>query len=89
MVGIHVRRTNYQKFMQKKFKYGGLYLSRQFYIKGMNYFREKYNNPLFIVASDDLRWCRKNLNFTDVAFTFDPVSGRRASPELDMTILGK
>ena len=88
-VGVHVRRTDYQQYLQAVRKEGGLYLSRQFYVDGMDYFRKKYKNPIFIVASDDLKWCRKNLLAPDVQFTFDPISNKPASDILDMTILGK
>ncbi len=89
LVSVHVRRTDYQKYLQKRRKEGGLFLSKQFYIDAMNYYRDKFKHPLFIVASDDLNWSMKNLKARDVQFTFDPVSNKKASAFLDMTILGK
>ncbi len=88
LVSVHVRRTDYQKYMQDHRPQGGLYLSRQFFIEAMDYFREKYQNPLFIVASDDQNWAKRNLNLSDVVFTFDPATRKEASARLDLTILG-
>ncbi len=88
LVGIHIRRKEYIiRFKDGKYPNGGNYLSVQYFKKGMDYFREHYTNPLFIVASDDLEWCKKYLAFDNVEFTFEPDSGGRASAELDMTFL--
>jgi hypothetical protein len=38
-VAIHARRTNYEKFLQEHDPHGGNYLSKQFYVTAMNYFR--------------------------------------------------
>ena len=48
----------------------------------MNYFREKYSNVTFIVASDDKIWCQKFLAKDDVI-----VTSIQNSAELDFAIL--
>ena len=48
----------------------------------MNYFREKYSNVTFIVASDDKMWCQKYLAKNDVI-----VTSIENSAELDFAIL--
>ncbi len=65
-------------------------MSKQYYQAGMNHFRrspEIYGKtPIFIVASDDPKWCKKHLNATDVYFT--ETNGTMQSPQLDMAVLG-
>lgn len=60
-VGIHVRRTDYVKLM-KTAKYKGVVADAGFLANATDYFREKYADAIFVVASDDLDWCVKNIN---------------------------
>ena len=40
------------------------------FIEAMHYFREKYQNVMFVVASDDRQWCKKMFNdMSDVHLT--------------------
>ncbi len=95
-IGVHVRRTDYQEYLQEKRQQGGLYLSKKFYQNAMDFFRRFYRTPLFIIASDDLDWCRENFGTgPDIAYTFNPDFNesywhpKKASAELDMAILGR
>ena len=37
----------------------------------MNYFRQQYTNCVFLVATDDVKWCRKHLMAPDVVMIAD------------------
>ena len=59
-VGIHIRRTDYLKFAKEK--YGFDPLTKEYFNDAMEYFKEEYKNCMFIVASDDIKWAKKNLD---------------------------
>ena len=85
LVGVHVRRTDYQQFLEGRFNaqlVGASYFSR-----AMEYFRKKFpSRVLFVVASDDLDWCRKNLQPVndDIVYTGN---GNPLNPAEDMALL--
>lgn len=54
-VGIHVRRSDYQTNQ----RYG--VLSVDYYYKAIKHIKDRVNNPLFIIFSDDIQWCKKNI----------------------------
>ena len=37
----------------------------------MNYFRKQYTNCVFLIASDDVKWCRKHLMAHDIIIIAD------------------
>ncbi|XP_043211856.1 galactoside alpha-(1,2)-fucosyltransferase 1-like isoform X2 [Amphibalanus amphitrite] len=45
-----------------------------FYHSAINLCRQRYSEPVFIVTSDDLKWCRENLSGTDIYLLGDPRS---------------
>lgn len=53
-VSIHVRRTDYLKFNNDCYKYG-------YFNKSVNYIKKKVSKPAFFIFSDDLEWCKNNL----------------------------
>ncbi len=65
-------------------------MSRQYYQAGMDHFRRlskiDKKTPIFLVASDDPKWCKKHFNGSDVYFT--ETNGTKLSPEQDMAVLG-
>ena len=78
-VGIHIRRTDMLTHAP-----GQKFPNASYFENAMHYFRSKYKGGvLFIVSSDDLRWCRKNIRGPDVVFTGD--SGQK-SMEDDFSI---
>ena len=79
-LGVHVRRTDFQAFEKKHF--GRKPLDAEYYNYAMEYFQEEYDNCLFIVASDDIKWAKKKLDrknnkiyFSDQKPTFHPLPG--------------
>ncbi|CAF1014256.1 unnamed protein product [Rotaria sp. Silwood1] len=69
LIGIHIRRGDFLSFRHSVI--GGVVSSSIEYIhSGLNYFIEKYSNPLFIVVSDDKLWCKETLGLrNDVIIT--------------------
>ena len=67
LIGVHVRMQDYHAHMEAY--YGPSKLpGRQFFNKSMNYYRQKFENPLFLVVSNDMQWCRNVLTDDDVIF---------------------
>ncbi|XP_077312015.1 galactoside alpha-(1,2)-fucosyltransferase 2-like [Lithobates pipiens] len=83
-VGVHVRRGDYVEIMPKKWK--GVVADKGYLQKAMDYFRNKYENPLFIVTSNGMDWCKENINnsLEDVHLAGD---GNEASPARDFALL--
>ncbi|XP_040183470.1 galactoside alpha-(1,2)-fucosyltransferase 2-like [Rana temporaria] len=83
-VGIHVRRGDYVHVMPNTWK--GVVADKGYLQKAMDYFRKKYENPLFIVTSNGMDWCKENINNSlgDVHFAGD---GQEGSPGRDFALL--
>ncbi|XP_068214483.1 galactoside alpha-(1,2)-fucosyltransferase 1-like [Palaemon carinicauda] len=78
-IGVHVRRTDYLKHM-KVFK--SLVPEHSYFKRATDYYREKYPDARFIVASDDMAYVKRAFGgYTDVLFA--PGSAR----EVDMALL--
>ena len=69
-IGIHIRRTDHLKFMKKNFDADPL--DEEYYNDAMEYFREEYDNCLFVVASDDIKWAKKNIDSSGNDVYFSP-----------------
>ncbi|KAL3871161.1 hypothetical protein ACJMK2_039177 [Sinanodonta woodiana] len=73
IIGVHVRRGDMTTDNLQKLGYATAppsYLN-----KSMNYFREKYSNIHFIIASDNISWCEENIkrdNDTEFSKFNDP-----------------
>ncbi|XP_075046949.1 galactoside alpha-(1,2)-fucosyltransferase 2-like [Mixophyes fleayi] len=83
-VGVHVRRGDYVTVMPKKWK--GVIADKRYLKTAMDYFRNKYENPLFVVTSNGMDWCKENINNSlgDVHFAGD---GQEHSPARDFSLL--
>ncbi|XP_072283754.1 galactoside alpha-(1,2)-fucosyltransferase 2-like [Pyxicephalus adspersus] len=83
-VGVHVRRGDYLTVMPNVWK--GVVADKGYLKKAMDYFRNKYENPQFIVTSNGMDWCKQNINnsFGDVHFAGD---GKERSPSRDFALL--
>jgi galactoside 2-L-fucosyltransferase 1/2 len=67
LIGIHVRSPQYKKHL-KSFKKSVKMAGGTYFKNAMNYFREKFSNPLFMVVSDDMEWCRRTIKGSDVIY---------------------
>ncbi|XP_053546802.1 galactoside alpha-(1,2)-fucosyltransferase 2-like [Bombina bombina] len=83
-VGVHVRRGDYVHVMPNTWK--GVIADKAYLQKAMDYFRQKYENPLFVVTSNGMDWCKENINNSkgDVHFAGD---GKEGSPGRDFALL--
>jgi galactoside 2-L-fucosyltransferase 1/2 len=85
IVGIHIRRGDYVS--KKNIKYGYQTATPEYMNKSMNYFREKFQNVLFLAytnpTSDDLLWRQNNVIGSDV------IHMRMFTAEVDMCSLTK
>ena len=88
-IGIHVRRTDYIGWLKKMFK--GQALDRAFYTYAIQHYSEKFENPVFLVTSDDIPWCKKNLakiNTTaDIIFSAEKFEHQFDKAAFDLTVL--
>ncbi|XP_077346489.1 galactoside alpha-(1,2)-fucosyltransferase 2-like [Lithobates pipiens] len=83
-IGVHVRRGDYLSVMPRERK--GVVADKNYMQKAMDYFRKKYDNPLFVVTSNGMDWCKQNINTSlgDVHFAGD---GKEGSPARDFALL--
>ncbi|XP_064476059.1 galactoside alpha-(1,2)-fucosyltransferase 2-like [Ornithodoros turicata] len=83
-VGVHVRRTDYVQIIEEDFN--GVVADQEYFKKAMAYFRLRYSGPLFVVVSDDMDWCRENIDTShgDVYFAGE---GLYSSPGRDLALL--
>lgn len=83
-VGIHVRRTDYVNYLWQKLKVRPA--PARYYLSAMNYFNRKYQNVVFIVASDNIGWCKYHL--INKKYKIDFVSDAEAhGPGKDLAVL--
>lgn len=83
-VGVHVRRGDYVQVMPHHWH--GVVADRGYLQQALDLFRARHPNPVFVVASNDMAWCRKNIDTSqgDVVFAGD---GREGSPGSDLALL--
>ncbi|WP_026653803.1 alpha-1,2-fucosyltransferase [Butyrivibrio proteoclasticus] len=61
-VSIHVRRGDYLNIRN------GINLKKDYYDNAIEIIRRRVNHPVFFVFSDDIEWCKKNINYGDTFF---------------------
>ncbi|KAM4014764.1 galactoside alpha-(1,2)-fucosyltransferase 2-like isoform 3-T7 [Anomaloglossus baeobatrachus] len=83
-IGVHVRRGDYVNVMPNVWK--GVVADKGYLEKAMNYFRNKYKEPVFVVTSNGMRWCKENIDNSkgDVYFSGD---GYESTPGKDFALL--
>ena len=69
LIAVHVRRNDMTS--QRNSDLGYVAAPLEYYNRAMTYYRKQYSRCLFLVASDDVAWCRRHLNATDVAIVHD------------------
>ncbi|OCT73089.1 galactoside alpha-(1,2)-fucosyltransferase 1 [Xenopus laevis] len=82
-VGVHVRRGDYVRILPGRL---GVLGDKAYFKKAMDYFRAQYENPLFIITSNGMDWCKENIDNStgDVHFAGD---GKEGSPNRDFALL--
>ena len=61
-ISVHIRRGDYLNSNELNV------CSLAYYKKAIKFFLNKFNNPKFFIFSDDIEYCKKNLNFSDLIF---------------------
>ena len=78
-IGIHVRRGDFLDYQWMR--QGRVVANKSYINKAMSYFRRRFRHAHFVVCSDDMQWCRKNIRSSDVTFS------EFKEPIIDMAIL--
>ena len=79
VVGIHVRRGDF--LSDFAVRAGRVVVSAYYIEKAKKYFRKNYEDPVFVVISDDIKWCKDNIADNNTIFSsFE-------EPILDMALM--
>ena len=81
-IGVHVRRTDYKKWLKRYVK--GKMIKADYLNRALSLMRRRHPGALFVVSSDDLEWCRRELRGPDVVLAGD---GVQTQPGGDMALL--
>ncbi|XP_013418105.1 galactoside 2-alpha-L-fucosyltransferase 2-like [Lingula anatina] len=79
-IGIHAR--NWKDMPMNAYKRGYNVAPSSYYTKAMRYFENIYKNILFIVLSDDMSWCKENIQHPRIRY--NPFK----DPILSLALLG-
>jgi Glycosyl transferase family 11 len=71
LVGIHVRMQDYYSHLTR-FNKNVQLPGAKYFNQSMNYYNKKYGNPLFLVVSNDMKWCEENVKGTNVVYAGQP-----------------
>ena len=63
-IAIHVRRGDYI-YNPNCYSFHGV-LSKKYYDEAINIMNSKYNNPHYFVFSEDVDWCKDNINTSNI-----------------------
>lgn len=67
-VFVGVRKGDYTANAKARKHYG--IITNEYYLKAMEYVTTKVENPVFHIFSNDIEWCKKNLDFKDYKVVF-------------------
>lgn len=82
-VAIHIRRGDFVDDMANKKIYVDL-TETNYYNEAVDWMSKRLENPIFILFSDDIKWCRENLHFG-----FTPVYSWGSSPMEDFYLMSQ
>lgn len=91
-IGIHVRRADYQNYMNKKLGKHIEYVNETYFLNGINEFKKQFSNPrvaVFIAVSDEEDWIEEHLGDQENVFIGGKVlqSGTKDSSARDFALL--
>ncbi|XP_008843225.1 galactoside 2-alpha-L-fucosyltransferase 1 [Nannospalax galili] len=83
-VGVHVRRGDYLEVMPNRWK--GVVGDQAYLQQAMDWFRARYEDPIFVVTSNGMQWCLENIDTShgDVVFAGN---GKEGTPGRDFALL--
>ena len=79
-VGVQVRRTDYTNEMWSN--HGMITPGKDYFFRAMQYYKDKFKNVVFVVATDDREWCFNNIMAEGVY-----MAPENNSPSGDMSLL--
>ena len=80
-VAVHVRRGDFVDDKKVSEVHGTC--SQQYYFEAINLLESELENPTYFIFSDDIEWCRKNLNYQN----FNYVSSHDEGEWLDFVLM--
>ena len=83
-IGIHIRQGDLKKNDSWLVERGWILPPISYFQKAMEYFRSLYNNTVFIICTDDVRWAQENI-LDNV--THDVIVSRNNADHVDLAIL--
>ena len=81
-VSVHVRRGDYLNHY-----YHGNITTQSYIENAIGYIKSIIDDPIFFIFSDDIDWCRKNIDLDSSEVFF--VSGNEEHVELDIAMMGE
>ena len=74
VIGVHVRRGDFVTNLYTR-KCGYTFADIHYIHEAMSLYRRRYTNAIFIIISDDMTWCKKNVVNFDVMYSdfTDPI----------------
>ena len=73
LIGFHVRRGDFVNYTKAGYTIADVNYPK----KAIEFYKERYPRVLFVVVSNDIKWCQENIKGSDVIyskFTDDPVT---------------
>jgi len=86
-VSLHVRRGDYVSNKLTNAYHGAVSLN--YYEKAINLIKKKVKNPLFIIFSDDPKWCKNNLPVPKNSIFVDHNKGKQSFEDMRLMSLCK
>ncbi|XP_003801604.2 galactoside 2-alpha-L-fucosyltransferase 1 isoform X2 [Otolemur garnettii] len=83
-VGVHVRRGDYLQVMPQRWR--GVVGDQAYLQQAMDWFRARYEAPIFVVTSNGMEWCRENID-TSQGDVFFAGNGQEGAPGQDFALL--
>ena len=67
IIGVHVRRGDFLTDVYTKMGYTAA--NMEYITRAMSFYRHKAGSPVFVVASDDINWCKDNIKGPDIRYS--------------------
>ena len=81
---VHVRRTDQESWLKRKAK--GRLVGKTYIYNAMKIMKSKFSDSVFLIVSDDMNWCKENLQFHEFQIEFIGNMNRK-NPITDLGLL--
>ena len=86
-ISIHVRRGDYK--LQESIRKGYTIADEVYISKAINYYQRMFDDVVFVVVSDDIAWCKENIQDLSTNVFFSPFAMEERSDEIDLCLLSR